>query len=162
MALQIKNKQYVRLLLDSDVNFEIYKSEADRLKVKNATPANIILCKYEELIKNQEVIIAAYVRENKIAANEIFHKSNTDNILKSYFANLYALRDEHAQYRQILMLEKGTSQDFPIMAEFYPDVKDSIPYIIEKGFTLLADTTSIDELYETAKKVKRFGKSKDC
>ena len=55
----------------------------------------------------------------------------------------------------------GTDRDFPLMREFYPDVKDSIPDIVEMVFLPL-EGASLEEKYLSAKKDKYFGKTKDC
>ena len=47
------------------------------------------------------------------------------------------------------------------MAEFYPDVKDSIPVVIEAGSSFW-DTKSLPEMYEEAKAKHRFGETEDC
>ena len=52
-------------------------------------------------------------------------------------------------------------RDFPLMKEFYPDVKDSIPDIVEMVFLPL-EGKSLEEKYLCAKKDRYFGKTKDC
>jgi hypothetical protein len=47
------------------------------------------------------------------------------------------------------------------MEKYFPDVKDSIPHIIE-GCFLVWDSTDIDEIYKLAKERKRFGETEDC
>ena len=57
--------------------------------------------------------------------------------------------------------ELDVDRDFPLMKEFYPDVKDSIPDIVEMVFLPL-EGKSLEEKYICAKKDRYFGETKDC
>lgn len=165
MGLKIlDNRHYVRLINDLDVNFEIYESEEARIRFKSATASTIILQKYEELIAEQEQLISKYLSDNEIPKEELNKLCKTYKPLKKYFMQLDKLHKEYVTYKYELQLEKGAKSSFTIMKKYYSDVANSIPYIVQKGFTMLGDKKrpKVDALYNEAKKVARFGDTEDC
>ena len=52
-----------------------------------------------------------------------------------------------------------TNEEFPIMAEFFPNIKDSIPTIISSGgIGLPKKNMTTEEVYEFIKRREIFGK----
>lgn len=137
MALLLSDKTYLKI--DSQGNFIKYKNKTARNKEKKLDHQQII-DKYNQLIAehavSQELL---YYKKN--AAEEYLQIVNESN---SYM---------HA-------LQHGlTTEEFPIMSEFFPNIKDSLPKIIVSGrIGLPRKNMTTEEVYEFIKRCEIFGK----
>ena len=164
MALLTKLKKYVQLKDDGII--EIHRSIEDRLKQKLATPSSVILKTYDEKINAEVEKMYQHIKENGL---------NPDTLSKEEYEALAATDPfiiEHSKiandwgyekflYQTDLEAEKGATKTFPLMAEIYKDVANSIPYIIEKAKTCW-DADNIIDIYMEAKEKLRFGETEDC
>lgn len=141
MALiNLKNK-YIKLYEDG--LYEVYASEEARQRFKESTASEIIINKYLELISELE-------------AQEEFRYYDP----KGFAASYMPLVSEYETYRYNLA-NYITSQEYPIIATYYPDVASSIPEIIEAGYISLSGE-DLENIYVAAKQVKRFGETTDA
>ena len=137
MALLLSDKTYLKI--DSQGNFIKYKNKTARNKEKKLNNQQII-DKYNQLITehaiSKEIL---YYKEN--AAEEYLQIVNESN---SYMRALqYGL----------------TTEEFPIMSEFFPNIKDSLPKIITSGkIGLPRNNMTTKEVYEFIKRYEIFGK----
>ena len=137
MALLLSDKTYLKI--DSQGNFIKYKNKTARNKEKKLNNQQIIN-KYNQLITehaiSKEIL---YYKEN--AAEEYLQIVNESN---SYMRALqYGL----------------TTEEFPIMSEFFPNIKDSLPKIITSGkIGLPRNDMTTKEVYEFIKIYEIFGK----
>ncbi len=141
MALINSENLYIKL--EAEGGFEIYSSEAARLKIKQSTKGEVILAKYRELITELE-------------QQEEFRYYDP----KGFVAQYDPLQKEYQRYCYNFT-QHIVGQEYPIMAAIYSDVADSIPEIVEAGRTLLTGN-SLEEIYLNAKQVKRFGETTDA
>ena len=164
MALLNKLKRYIKL--EEDGIIEIHRSIEDRLKQKLATPASTILNTYDEKINAEVEKMYQYVKEKGL---------DPDNLTEEEYNSL-ATADpfviEHSKiandwgyekflYQTDLETKKGATKAFPLMAEIYKDVADSIPYIIERAKTCF-EANNIVDIYMEAKEKLMFGETEDC
>lgn len=140
MALLNSKNHYIKL--NSAGHYEVYISEESRKRVKESTASDTILAKYLELITNleQDKEFQYYVRE-------------------SFAAKYDPLVREYNRYRYNLA-SCIVGQEYPIMAEIYPDVANSIPEIVEAG-CVPQHAKDIEEAYLKAKQLKQFGETTD-
>lgn len=164
MALLTKLKKYVQLKDDGII--EIHRSIEDRLKQKLATPSSVILKAYDEKINTEVEKMYQYVKEKGLDIDNLTEEeyevlATTDPFIieHSKIANDWGY--EKFLYQTDLEAEKGTTRAFPLMAEIYKDVANSIPYIIEKSKTYW-DADNIIDIYMEAKEKLRFGETEDC
>lgn len=161
----LKDNKYIRLLEDG--SFKVYSSAEKRAQHKNATSSEVILAKYQELRADlntqltQIVLDAGYTQED--IANPDLHDilivlPGIQNLVKE----LEELNDELYEYESDLSNEQGAKHDFPLIAKFYPDVKDSIPEIIEGANIGIWKSSKLADMYEEAKAKHRFGETEDC
>lgn len=162
MALLIKKNQYLRMLLDDEMNFEIYASQDDRLRYKNATSSNLIIDKYLELIASAKTIFLDYIKSNKIDITKIYSLVETDAVLKKLMDEFNLIYSEYCAYIEALRLNKNNLSNFEIMKQYYPDVADSIPNIVKSGYICMSDHDNLESLYNEIKTSKLFGKTSDC
>lgn len=141
MALINQTGHYIKLYADG--TYEIYTSFEARERYKNSTPSEIILQKYQTLIQELE-------------KQEEFRYYNG----AAFEAQYHPLVNEYHKYRYCLA-NYITTETYPIMEQYYSDVKDTIPEIIESGQTLDASETTADT-YEYAKKHLRWGDTTDA
>ena len=143
MALINSNGKYIKL--SKNGYYEVYASEVARRKVKQSTPGETILLKYQELLSE-------LMQPDK----DEFRYYDPEG-----FAALYdPLNEEYHRYwynfdNHII------GQDYPIMSEIYPDVAGSIPEIVEAAY-IPTLSEELDELYLEAKQLKRFGETTDA
>ena len=141
MALINNQGKYIKLYPNGV--YEIYRSEAAREKIKYSTDAKIIIKKYVTLLKELE--------------NQMERRYYDP----SGFANEYdPLEAEYQRYRYNLVNHNAT-EEYPLMAQYYPDVADSIPDIIEAGTTIDRAENS-QEIYTIAKFKHRWGDTTDA
>lgn len=145
MALINSLGRYVKL--DKDGAFEVYVNEEARLKLKASTPAETICRKYEEVIAQLHSVEYAEMR---------YYSP------KEYNDLLSAWEDEYGRYDYRLIT--GTfdeDETYPLMAEYYPDVADSVPKIIARG-TIGPSLETVEQTYIQAKQDKSWGETTDA
>lgn len=140
MAFINLTNRYIKLLPNGE--FEVYASEEARNKVKNSTDSKIILTKYKELLEN-------------LAKQQDFICYDPEGFAAQYGP----LEKEYDRY-QYNLDHYIVGEEYPIMAQYYSDVTNTIPEIIEKcSIPLMGET--LDEAYLKAKQLKRFGETID-
>lgn len=164
MALLNKLKNYVQLKEGGII--EIHRSIEDRLKQKLATSASVILKTYDEKINAEVEKIYQYIKEKGLDPDNLTEEEHellvtTDPFIIEHSKIANNWEYEKFLYQTDLEAEKGATQAFPLMAEIYKDVANSIPYIIEKAKTYW-DATTIIDIYMEAKEKLRFGETEDC
>ena len=164
MALLNKLKNYIKLKEDGII--EIHRSIEDRLKQKLSTPASTILNTYDEKINAEVEKMYQHVKEKGLDINNLTEEEynslvTTDPFIieHSKIANDWGY--EKFLYQTDLEAEKGATKAFPLMAELYKDVANSIPYIIERSKTCW-DSNNVIDMYMEAKEKLRFGETEDC
>ena len=137
MALLLSDKTYLKI--DSQGNFIKYKNKTARNKEKKLDHQQII-AKYNQLIT-----------EHTISQELLYYKENaTEEYLQ--------IVNESNSYMHAL--QSGlTTEEFPIMSEFFPNIKDSLPKIITSGkIGLPRKNMTTEEVYEFIKRCEIFGK----
>ena len=132
---------YIKLALDG--SYSIYASAHARLKEKESTPGEVILLKYKELLE------------------ELLSQAEFEYYDPEGFSKIYLPLIEEATRYENDFKYRVVGNSYPIMAEFYPDVADSIPEIIEGG-QIYRPNKSIEDAYIKAKTIKRFGETIDA
>lgn len=140
MALLNLDNKYIKL--NSDGTFEIYASKEARLRTKQCTESGVILEKYRFIAQELE----ADLEFRYFDPTGFAHKY--DPWIAEY------LRYEYNLSMHIV------GETYPLMSEFYPDVADSIPQIIESGSIDLSGD-ALTELYTKAKERKYWGDTLD-
>lgn len=163
MALKVNN-QYIRLLQNGDV--EVYSNIEARNSYKEATSSKKILEKYNELSANWDTKLRELVILHGYSEEALYDESLRDELIllpgiKEICDELEKIGDEEYLYNSDLHYEKGANHDFPIIAEFFPDVKNSIPNIVSRA-TLLWESKNLSDIYKEAKAKNRFGVTEDC
>lgn len=142
MALINSKGKYIKL--GKDGTYEVYPSEEARKRLKASTSGDVILAKYRELI-----------RELEKPEQDEFRYYDPD----SFTAIYDPLVEEY--YRYWYNFDNYIiGQEYPIMAEIYPDIADSIPEIIEAA-CIPHEYKDVEEAYIKAKQLKRFGETLD-
>lgn len=163
MAFLQENK-YIRLFEDG--SYKVYPSEEARLKHKNATDSAVILQKYIDLRAELDTALFSALYSLGYTDEDFQNESKYQEIMAlpqviEYDSKTGLLDQEAVDYSYDLQCEQGARHEYPIIAEFYPDVKDSIPVVIEAGGSFW-DAKSLPEMYEEAKVKHRFGETEDC
>ena len=137
MALLLSDKTYLKI--DSQGNFIKYKNKTARNKEKKLNNQQII-DKYNQLIT-----------EHAISKEILYYK---ENAAEEY---LQIVNESNSYMRAI---QYGlTTEEFPIMSEFFPNIKDSLPKIITSGkIGLPRNNMTTKEVYEFIKRYEIFGK----
>lgn len=143
MALINSSKQYIKL--GAEGAFEIYSSEADRIKVKLATPAETILHKYREIISD--------LQSSKYDEMRYYDRISWSQLFDGWI-------QEFQRYDNNL-IHYITTDKYPLMAEYYPDVGDSIPNIVMKG-SMGPSLQTAKEVYDVAKQYETWGETTDA
>lgn len=141
MALINGQGKYIKLYENG--KYEIYRSEAARKRTKSSTSSDIIIKKYIELLHNLE--------------NQMERRYYDPSGFTSEYDPLEA---EYQRYRYNL-INHNTTEEYPLMAQYYPDVADSIPDIVEAGVTMDRAENS-QEIYTLAKFKHRWGDTTDA
>lgn len=141
MALLNEYQQYIKLYPDG--RYEVYRTEAARNKIKCSTNSDIILSKYRVLL---------YELESQ--------KEWRYYDPKGFAAAYVPLKTEFQRYSSNLIDYKA-DEEYPLMSVYYPDVADSIPDIIETGYTL-DEGDNAEAVYQHAKQVQRWGETTDA
>ena len=143
MALINNSGYYIKL--NSDGTFEMYSSEVDRLKLKAATDSSLILQKYIEILLD--------LQSEKYAEMRYYDRESWSQQYDSWLS-------EFNRYDNNL-IQHITTETYPLMAEYYPDVADSIPNIILTG-TMGQHADTAEQNYDVAKKYKTWGETIDA
>lgn len=165
MALKkLDNSKYIKL--DGDGSIIVYSSLEKRLKQKQATSSSLILEKYNELITsidnkiNELVISHGYTEEDR-GNEDMCEILMALPGLRELMDEAGIIASEKFCYQDDLEAENGTDHDFPIISKFFPDVKDSIPDIVERA-NVVWTSKNIEDIYKEAKVKSRFGETEDC
>lgn len=163
MAL-LKDNKYIKLFEDG--SFKIYESISARNKHKNAISSDIVFKKYDELVEDLDKELRTLVSSYGYPEDAVTKKELHDELMAlpgvaEICKKIEEIDDEEYHYHNDLCEECGAKHDFPIVAKFFADVKDSIPNIIEKAGTFWNSTT-LEEMYKEAKEKLRFGETEDC
>ena len=140
MALLNQNEEYIKL--NTNGSYDIYASQEDREKVKNSTPFEIIKNKYQE-------IIDSYLADEE--------RQYYDS--KAWQQEYWAWDEEYQRYLYDIQLAKGAGE-YPLMAQYYPDIANSVPNIIQSG-SIVVEAETGEEIYEIAKERKYWGETED-
>lgn len=137
MALLLADKSYLKI--DSNGNYIIYKNKTARAKEKKLDFQTVIN-KYNQLLE-----------ENKLSGELMYYNTEAaDYYLK--------ILDESNRYMQAVQYGY-TNEEFPIITEFFPSIKNSIPTIIRSGgIGLPKKNMTTEEVYEFIKRCEIFGK----
>ena len=127
------------LFIKSSTNHIIYKNKTARAKEKKLNH-QIVFDKYIQLLE-----------ENKLSSELLYYNIDAAN-------HYFKILDESNKYARVV--QNGyTNEEFPIMAEFFPNIKDSIPTIISSGgIGLPKKNMTTEEVYEFIKRREIFGK----
>ena len=137
MALLLADKSYLKI--DSNGNYIIYKNKTARVKEKKLNHQTVF-DKYSQLLK-----------ENKLSSELMYYNDSAAN----YYLEIL---DESNRYAQAVQ-HGYTNEEFPIITEFFPNIKDSIPAIIRAGgIGLPKKNMTTEEVYEFIKRCEIFGK----
>ena len=165
MALKkLDNNNYIKL--DSDGSIVVYSNLEKRLKQKQATSSSLILEKYDELInavddKIHDLIVAHGYSEEDRANEDLGETLHNLPGMKELIEEMGTISFEKFCYQDDLEAENGATHDFLIISKFFPDIKDSIPEIIERANVVWA-SKSVEDVYKEAKVKSRFGETEDC
>lgn len=151
MALLNDKNKYI--LIKENNEYNVYNTILDRELVKNSPKTTDIINKYDELIREYQNKINKII-ENKNPTNEDFAN------IKVYTHQINLINSEFTFYQQDLQNAKGPKHLFPIMSTYFENVETSIPRLAERGSVKL-DGDNVKDKYESAKKMKRFGETKD-
>ena len=125
MALLNADGRYIKLYKDG--RYEIYCSEADRIKIKNSTPSRIIIHKYKEII-------------SELLSNEELHYYDPDTFDEEYSA--WVLEYEKYAYNVKNHIKGG---NYPLMYKIFTDIDGKVRigslsnYIVNKEIEALKD-----------------------
>ena len=133
MALLLPDSTYVKV--DIDGSFLVYKNRTARNREKKAPNPKEIIAKYEEIIF--EFSSDEYIR---------YHEQTGQEAL---------WRKEYTQYCLDLRFLR-TGNEYPLMAQYYPDVAKTIPVVVNSG-TLGLQAETVEELYNKIKDAEIFG-----
>lgn len=143
MALINETGQYIRLCEED--RFEIYTSSEARQRFKNAPQADEIVKKYVQILTTLDSPECDEFR---------YYNSEEFSTLYSGWQNEF-----HQYYHNLLHGVFG--QDYPLMAEYFPNVRDSIPEILMKGM-LGQQRLPVAEAYVAAKENRTYGETIDA
>lgn len=141
MALKkLKNNQYIKVAIDG--SFKIYKTSSDRSLEKQSTHAKTIIQTYKQVIRT--------FQEDK----ERCYYDPTFNQLR------YKWEEEFELY---LRLQNSGQhiEELPLIAQYHPDVLDSLPTVILSGKVGVRGDT-LEKVYDYVKKCGYFGEVEDC
>ena len=144
MALINKDGHYIKL--DKGGEFEIYPNEEARLQAKRSTSPQVILKKYLEIIS--DLYSPKY--------DELHYYGNGE------FEKLFGGWMREYQRYQSNYCNHIVGEEYPLMAEYYPDVATSIPQILVAGTVGNYDPKSAEDAYVQAKKDKSWGETIDA
>lgn len=150
MALINALGHYIKL--NKDNSFEVYISEEARLRVKGSTSAETINAKYAEIL-------------NSLQSEEYAEMRCYDN--RSYSELYTGWLNEWQRYTYNLTSGSFTeTEEYPLMAAYYPDVADSVPKILSRGqigsAVLNCPFETVEEVYLNAKQRKTWGETADA
>lgn len=135
MALQLKDKTYLKI--DTEGNYIIYKNKTARNKEKKISSQEIIN-KYKKILENYHLDAELVYYAPDIIKEYMDWKSEYDNYLTAL------------QYRDFKF-------EFPLISNYFSNVKDSLPIIIEHGTIGVPKNKSIEEIYTYIKQQEIFG-----
>jgi len=138
MGLILKDNKYLKI--DIYGNYIIYKNKTSRVKEKQATNPELILKKYDEIIN--ETSSWEYVR---------YHE-------KTGLEKQWIIEYNEYHYNLINHIMGGK---YPLMAEYFPDIEDTISEIITRG-QLPLRTKTLKEMYNKIKDLNLFEEAKNA
>ncbi len=164
MAIKNENGEYIKLY--NDGSFEIYKTEEERAKTKNATSYDEIINETKAKIENLVKEIRNYLSENGITEEEIGDKFKDvlpEDIVKKA-EKVGILSNELSIYEHECAEKTGSKTKLQLMETMFFDVYDAIPNVKESGIVnLLSRENNLENKYKLAKKECLFGKkNEDC
>ena len=140
MALLNQSEEYIKL--NTNGSYDIYASQEDREKLKSSTPFETIKNKYREIIDN-------------LFADE--ERQYYDS--KAWEQEHQQWDKEYQRYLYDIELAKGATS-YPLMEQYYPDIANSVPNIIQSGSIEIEAETG-EEIYQIAKENKYWGETED-
>ena len=141
MALKLTNSNYY-IKIDLQGNFKIYKTAKDRLSEKNAPQFEDIILKYATIIHQ--------LRQDK---ERLYYDPNFIKLIRAW--------EEEAELYSLNHFQGIHSTEFPLMAEYIPNIAKSLPRIIHTGSLGVLGNT-VEEVYEYVKRVGYFNDALDC
>lgn len=140
MALILKNNSYFKI--DKDGNYIVYKNKTARNKHKKACESQAVLEKYKEILES-------------MSSREYFHYNDMNT------GERKAWIDEYKSYC-IDLLNNNAGGEYPLMAQYFPDVAKSIPDVLYEGrFGWATEFATLKEIYEEVKRRRIFGGEDD-
>ena len=136
------NKRYLYIKISLDGTFKVYKTAKERSLEKQATPSTEIISKYKKII--------ADLRKDK---ERCYYDPEFTQLILAW----------ETEFKTYLLLQchGETSDNLPLIAQYYPDVKSSLPIIITRG-RLGVEGDTLDKVYDYVKRCGYFGEVKDC
>lgn len=175
MALINEENKYIKMM--SYGGFSIYPDEETRLKEKAAPSIEIIEEKYTNEITGYNnwfiFYLNQYLSDHGITQEEFDNMTPVERqeiidatinefpATEEILTNLASWRKEYCNYRNDVALGLGAQHSYPLMEEYYSNVGDSVPDIIEGG-QIPMDVSDVSEVYEIVKENKNFGETKDA
>lgn len=140
MALLNKEENYIKV--NNDGSYDIYENAIEREKVKSAPSHEVIVSKYQGILETLD-------------ADEERKYYDITNWQEEY----YAWSNEMQRYIYDYQMKKGAGE-YPLMTQYFENIKDTIPNIIQSGsIEIKTDTTK--EIYELSKERKYWGETED-
>lgn len=174
MALLRENGKYIKM--NSYGWYEAYIDEETRKRQKAAPSYDEIVNKYNELIQEgNKYIVDLFVsylesRELTIEEAENLPEEEQKEILESFKKayprvkkkekKLLEISDELHNYIIDVNDSKGAKHSYPIISEYFENVADSVPYIVDIG-QIFIDEDDVATVYEISKERKLFGDTTD-
>jgi hypothetical protein len=141
MALKrVDKNEYIKISLDG--TFKIYKTSKERAKEKKANTFEEVIAKYQEILTN--------IRKDQ---ERLYYDPNFRPLL-------YQWEAEYEKYLQMHLRGKKC-KDFPLMAQYISDVKESLPELICEGQLGVSGDT-LEKVYKSVKDCGYFGDVEDC
>lgn len=140
MALINSLNKYIKVIKDG--SYYIYPSQEAREREKNATSPSRIIQEYESRLLALEAN-----EERQYYDSEVWSQEHDP------------LENEYQKYLYDLTFYQF-GNEYPIMAQTFPDIADSIPEIIESGSVIISSDFTDDE-YNIVKEREIFGETRD-
>lgn len=146
MALVNADGKYIKMMPYGE--FSVYPDEETRMRQKNA-PATL------DIINRYMADLSAMDTEMK----RLYEDGNTIDLEELKVKYDY-VSHEFNDFSNDLSLSKGARHEYPYMGQFFDNVADAIPNIVESGILPL-EIEDVVSLYETVKEERTFGETQD-